>query len=82
MMTALVIAFVLTSFALIALVWSLFRILRSIYEESRVPTYRSTHSESTRSESTHFWGDGSYPDGADEPDGSSYAVVHGDVRLE
>lgn len=63
--------------AIFALVGALIKILKSSYAEAKAPTYWLPQEGAHRSTSTSY-----YADGADEPDGSSYAVVHGDVRLE
>jgi hypothetical protein len=63
--------------AIFALVWALVRVMKSAYAEAQAPTYWLTQPGARRSSSSCY-----YADGADEPDCSSYAVVHGDVRLE
>jgi hypothetical protein len=50
------------------LIWFFFEMLRFLLH---AVTYQGRPSSSSR-----------YPDGADEPDGSSYAEVNGEVRLE
>jgi len=57
--------------AVIFFVWCVIGILKMFFY-ALAP--RQTYSRSSNA--------GSYPNGADEPDGSSYAEVHGDVRLE
>ncbi len=63
--------------AIFALIGEMIKILKNAYEEARAPTYWLPREGARRSTSTGY-----FTDGADEPDGSSYAVVHGDVRLE
>jgi hypothetical protein len=63
--------------AIFALVWALVKLLKDAYVEAKAPTYWLPEQGTRRSSLSGY-----YAAGADEPDGSSYAVVHGDVRLE
>jgi hypothetical protein len=57
--------------AVIYFFWCAIGLLKIFF---RALTMRTPYSRSSNSRS--------YPNGADEPDGSSYAEVHGNVRLE
>jgi len=63
--------------AIFALVWALVKLLKDAYLEAKAPKYWLPEHGARRSTLSGY-----FADGADEPDGSSYAVVHGDVRLE
>jgi hypothetical protein len=60
-----------------ALVGALIKILKSAHAEAKAPTYWLRQEGARCSTSTSY-----YADGADEPDGSSYGLVFGGVRLE
>jgi hypothetical protein len=63
--------------AIFTLVWALVKVLKEAYVQAKGLTYWLPEQGARRATSSGY-----FADGADEPDGSSYAVVHGDVRLE
>jgi hypothetical protein len=63
--------------AIFALVWELVKVLKDALVEAKASKSWLPEQGARRATSSGY-----FADGADEPDGSSYAVVNGDVRLE
>ncbi len=73
----LTVALIATIIVFIALVVAFVRLMVSIVKQSQTPQYLRGQLPSQKPSIPP-----AYPEGADELDGSSYAAVHGDVRLE